>query len=353
MKIWQWYLLRQLAFTFALFLFCVFAVYVFIDLSIHGVRFLTLGSGTSAFDLFLYYLRQFAVHLDLFLPLAFLLSMYRVLFLLSGHLELVALQMAGISRKRLLQPFFFFAAFLSIVGYLNHEYFTNQATAAAVKFKISHSKSKKKRAGRVEHFQTMILDDQSELVYQSNDLEKKELFDVFWIRSDKDIWHMKTLSFAATPPTGHFVDHLVRENKLLEKQESFREKIFSEFPLNQNIIPKPFVPFEGRALSTLFFEASIPSVESPSIKTHLHHKLALPLLPLLIVFGAAPFALTFSRQRRTFLIVSISLLGFLACHMLFDSLLILGENKVLPPEPAMWFCPALIAILSLRRFAKL
>ncbi|HEX2583109.1 MAG TPA: hypothetical protein VHL30_03235, partial [Chlamydiales bacterium] len=60
-----------------------------------------------------------------------------------------------------------------------------------------------------------------------------------------------------------------------------------------------------------------------------------------------------SRQKRTFLIVSLSLFGFIACLTLFDSFLILGENKVLPPEPAMWFCPALILALSLRRFAKL
>jgi len=351
MKIWVRYLLRQMIVSFAFLLFCLFAVYVLIDLSIHSVRFLTRGPETSALDLFLYYLRHFAVHLDLFLPLAFLLSFYKVLFQLGGHLELVALQMAGLSRKKLLFPFFVFAVFLTLLGVVNHEYFAGKASAETESFKVSHSKSKKTKQS--DQFQILSLDDESEIVYQRFDADKKELFDLFWIRSDKDIWHMKTLSFASHPPTGYFADHLVRENKLLQKQESFEEKIFEELPLHADITPKPFVPFESRPLSTLFFEASLSSAESASIKAHLHHKLSMPTLPLLILLAAAPFALTFSRQRPTFLIVALSLFGFVACLTLFDSLLILGENKVLPPALAMWSLPGVIAILFVRRFAKL
>jgi lipopolysaccharide export system permease protein len=353
MKIWQRYLFRKLLFTFAVILSCLFAIYAMIDLSIHGVRFLTQGPEKTPFDLFLYYLQQFAAHLDLFSPLAFLLSTYKVLFALNGHLELLALQMAGISRKKLLLPFFLFAVFLSLIGYMNHEYFIGDAGAAAVQFKLSHSQSKKKKLGRPDHVQTLLLDDESELIYQTFDAGKKELSDVFWIRSDHDFWHLKKLSFSASPPTGYFADHLVRDHKLFQKQESFEERSFPELLLHPTTVPKPFVPFERRPLSSLFLEAATSSVDRPSIKTHLHHKLALPLLPLLILLGAAPFALSFSRQKRTFLIVSLSLFGFIACLTLFDSLLILGENKVLPPEPAMWFCPALILALSLRRFAKL
>jgi lipopolysaccharide export system permease protein len=337
MKIWQKYLLRNLILTFSFFLSCLFAIYILIDLSIHGVRFLTRGSETSGLDLFFYYLRHFAVHLDLFLPLGFLLSLYKVLFQLGGHLELVALQMAGISRKRLLFPFFLFACLLSLFGLVNHEYFAGAAMAATEEFKAMHSKSKKKK--QLDRIQTLLLDDESELVYQRWDADKKELFDVFWIRSDKDLWHMKTLSFANLPPTGYFADHFIRENKLLQKQESFEEIHFKNLPLSRDIAPKPFVPFENRPISTLFVEASLSSSEAASTQAHLHHKLSMPTLPLLILLAASPFALMFSRQRPTFLIISLSLFGFIACLTLFDSFLILGENKVIPPALAMWFLP--------------
>ncbi len=348
MKIWQKYLLRQFSFTFTFFLLCLFIVYVLIDFSIHGVRFLTSGPKAGALDFIVYYLQYFAQHLDLFLPLTFLLSMYKVLFHLASHFELVALQMAGLSRKKLLLPLFFFASLLSLFGWINHEYFVGNAIVAADEFKASHSKSgKKNRSG--DHFQTLVLEDQSELVYQSFDPQKKEFFDVFWIRSEGDFWHIKKLFFASFPPIGYFADHLVRET-LLQKQESFEEKIFKEMPLAPTTAPKPFIPFESRPISALFLEARLGGA---GVKTHLHHKLALPLLPLLVLLAAAPFTFAFSRQRPTLLIVSLSLFGLIASLTLLDSFLILGENKVFPPALAIWTLPLLIAFFSCKRFAKL
>jgi lipopolysaccharide export system permease protein len=260
--------------------------------------------------------------------------------------------MAGLSRKKLLLPFFFFATILSTFGYLNHEYFSGKAISAADQFKTIHSKTKKKHRCSKDRVQSLILEDQSELIYQHFDGEKKELFDVFWIRSDQDLWYMKIFSFATNPPIGYFADHMIRE-QLLQKQESFEKKIFDEFPSQQTITHKPFIPFESRPLSTLFRDSHTTTAEGPSIKIHLHYKLALPLLPLLFLLIAAPFGFMFSRKNPFFLIVSLSLFGFIICRTLFDSLLILGENKVLPPVPAMWFCPLLIIALSLRRFARL
>lgn len=351
MKIWHRYLFRKLALTFAVILLCLFFIYTMIDLSIHGVRFLTRGKDTNAFELLLYYIQQFAMHLDLFLPLAFLLSFYKVLLTLNSHLELVALQMAGLSRKKLLLPFFFFALLLSFLGYANHEYLAGEASAEAAAFKTAHSKSKK--VHRPKRVQTLVLEDESELVFQQFDPQKKEFFDLFWIRSDKDIWHMKTLSFADYPPTGYFTDHLIREHHLFEKKKSFEEKIFPELLLDPTAAPTLFVPFERRSISALLLEASTPSKDHASLQTHLHRKLALPLLPLLALFTAAPFALSFSRHKRTFLIISLSLFAFLTYITLTDSLLILGENNVLHPAVAMWCCPVLLIALTMRRFAKL
>lgn len=105
-----------------------------------------------------------------------------------------------------------------------------------------------------------------------------------------------------------------------------------------------FIPLEARAISRLFAESLH---QDRAILVHLHHKLAKPLLFFLILLAVAPFAMVTSRQRPIFLVVSLSLFGFLVVLMLFDSLLIVG------PWMTMWIVPAIIFALTFRKFAKL
>lgn len=140
MKTWQRHIVKQLLATFILVLVCLFAIYILIDFSIRCTRF-TRGN-TSALAILFYYLRSFAVQLDLFLPLAFLLTILKVLFNLTSRLELLSLQMAGLSKKRILIPFFAFAFLLSAACYANHEYLMPSAGTAAKEFKTEHSKKK-------------------------------------------------------------------------------------------------------------------------------------------------------------------------------------------------------------------
>src|SRR5262249_266075 len=141
--------------------------------------------------------------------------------------------------------------------------------------------------------------------------------------------------------------------KQLEKAESFEERFFPDLPLTEETAPKPFVHFESRSLSTLFREAIYASSDKASVLTHLQYKLALPLLSLLVLFTIAPISMRFSRQRRTFLIVALSLFGFITTMIAFDSLLILGENQVIPSWIAMWLPIAFLFTLSFRKFSTL
>ena len=317
----------------------IFATFVLVDLSIHGVRFFSKET-THFFELLLYYMRLFATHLDLFLPLSFLLAFLKILFDLNHHLELVALQMAGLSKQKLLLPFLLFALLLSGACYANNQWFSPKATFAAQIFKEGYSKHGKKRAHR-EHFQAIAMEDDSELIYRKFDSEQKALYDVFWIRSQSEIWHIKKLSIASMPPKGFWIDRMQRTPKL-EMIETFEERIFSEISLSEDSSPKPFIPFESRSLSTLFYDALYASSDIASVQTHLHYKLALPLLSPLLLVMIAPFATRFSRHLPAFLIAAISLFFFIALKVLFDSLMILGENQVLPAWIAMWAPPAFL-----------
>jgi lipopolysaccharide export system permease protein len=330
-KLWQRYFFRKVSLTFFFILFCLFAVYVLVDLSVNGVRFFAHGTSIG-WDVLVYYCLQFSMQLDLFLPLGLLLTTIKTLFDLNSHLEIVALQTAGLSRKQLLLPFFFFAGFLSLAGYANHEWIAPSAVKDVNAFK----RSKAKKLRREKTVQSIPLDDGSELVYQTYDANTNEFFDVFWIRSANDIWSMKSLSFKECP-TGLFTNHITRNHLgLLEKTESFAKHAFGDMPTSPVGIPGEIAPFEGRSLSALFRESRLPTAEQPSVQTHLHRKLALPLLPLLAVFACSPFAMTFSRHRKVIGLVSGSLFGFAIFMTLYDSLLLLGENRMTSPIASMW-----------------
>lgn len=346
MKLWQRYLLYRLTITFIFLLVSLFAIYVLFDLSIHGISFFVKNQ-TQIFDLLIYYVCHFSLHLDLFLPLSFLLSSLKTLLDLSTHLELVALQVAGISKKCLLFPFFAFAMVLSLIGYANHEWIEPNAGLGARTFKIAHTKWKKKR----ENVQSIVLQDGSQLIYQRYDRQAQEFFDLFWIRSPNDIWTLKTLSLSSSPPIGRFVDHLIRDKDgLLVKAESYEKHVFKQFAFQEEFRSHPPIPTEHRPISALFQQALLRTAEQAIAKTHLHRKLAQPLLPFAALFAIAPFSMTFSRARREFLLVSLSLFGFIMLMTLYESLVILGENQVLIPEIAMWSPLGIIFGLFSRKF---
>ncbi|HSX26263.1 MAG TPA: LptF/LptG family permease [Chlamydiales bacterium] len=352
MKLWYRYLLFKLAKTFHFILFCIFIGYILVDLSVNGVRFFSEGS-TTFIDTILYYLRQFAMHLELFLPLSFLLASMKVLVDFNSHRELVALQMAGLSKKKLLSPFFLFAGFLTLVCYVNTQWFAPEAQEAVYLFRDAHPKAGKKKIKKQKLF-SLSLDDDSELVYQRFDASKKELFDVFWVRSADDIWHMKYLKTLSKPPIGRFVDHLTRNfEKQFEKSESFETRAFPKLLWKEDATLQRFVPFENRSLTQLLQQASADTAERASVFSHLHYKIALPLLHFFILFSIGPISMRFARHRPTFLIAACSLFGFISLMIILDGMLILGENQVFPGYFAIWLPMAITFACVLRPFIKL
>lgn len=345
MKIWQRHLTAHLIKTFLFFFLCIFFIYVTVDLSVHGVKFFAKSTFVEVAQ---YYLRTLATFFELFLSLAFLLAALRVLFDLNSHREMLALQMAGLSKKQLLTPFFLFATLLSSACYINTQWFAPGAQDTTLAFKGAHKEKKVKKI----FLYSVSLEDNSELVYQSFNEEKKELFDVFWIRTPKDIWHMKYLE--TTPVKGHFVHHLVQNDlRQIEKTESFLTKDFPEIAWDKEAFLHKYVPFESRSISTLLLQARNTGAERPSIFSHLYYKLLTPLTPLLILFAIGPICMRFARNRPFFLIAACAIFSFIALKVILDGMLILGENQVLPALVAIW-SPLLLALcISTPSFIKM
>jgi lipopolysaccharide export system permease protein len=348
MKIWQKHILGKLIKTFFFLLFCIFAIYVIVDLSIHGVRFL---SKSGWIEVARYYLHTFATLLDLFLSLSFLLSTLRVLFALNAAREIVALQMAGLSKKKLLTPFFLFAGFLSLISYANSQWLSPSSEDSAQEFKIS-VKPKKYQKPKKIRVNSAVLEDGSELVYQSYDPSKNELYDVFWIRTPNDIWHVKHLELS--PVQGRQVNHLTRNSaKQFENAESFASLALPQLPWNEELVLQKFVCFENRPLLTLLKQASAYSAEKASLFTHLYYKVFVPLTPFLVLIAIGPLALRFSRNHPLFLIVAASIFSLIALKIILEGMLILGETQVLPAFIAIFGPFAIVLSFSLPSFVRM
>jgi lipopolysaccharide export LptBFGC system permease protein LptF len=346
--IWQRYLLGRLAKTFLFFLCLIFFLYVVVDLSVHSVRFFARASATLS-ETGLYYIRSFAMHLDLFLPLTFLLASLKTLLDHSQHHEFVSLQMAGLSKRKLCLPYLLFAAVLSFAILAYNEWFAGAAQDEAYAFRKAHAKKMKK-----ERVHSVALKDDSELVYQRFDDEQHMLFDVFWIRTTDDIWHAKYLDINGIKPEGHLVDHLVRSFEgPWVRIERFPFYSFSDMQWDKDTSIEKFIPFENRALTTLFTQALNISSERSSVVTHLHYKLSVLLFPFLVFIGIAPHVMNYTRFRPTLLIVAISLLALLGLKTILDGMLILGENQVIPSYIAIWTPLAIALGLMLPSFRRL
>ncbi len=348
MKIWERHLFSRLFKTLAFILAALFCVYVLIDLSIHSVRFL--ASKAGILEIFFYYIHSFSRHLDLFLSLAYLLTILRVLTDLSQHSELIALQMAGLSKRTLSTPLFLTALSLTLLSYANAQWLAPEALESIDTFRVEHAK-RNKTALR-EHVNALTLDDGSEIVYQTFDSQTKTVFDLYWMRNKNKLWHMKTLEIGQHPLIGTHIDCFQRnESGQLELIESHPELPIADLPLSEASALQKFISFENRPLATLFVQSfQKRSADKSAIRAHLHYKLSLALLPLLIALSLPPFLLGFSRTLPVFMIASASLFLLIAFLTLLDGMLILAENKVLPPAFSIWILWIVCFIPALRRW---
>ena len=348
MSIWFRYLFRHLILSFLFFFCCILALYTAIDLSINGIRFLS-KDATSIIGILINYLRHFSKLFDLFSSFSFLLATLKVLIDLNTHRELSALQIAGISAKRLLMPFFLLAALLTIASYGNSQWISPNAQQT-----IQGTQSKKRKSKTEGRIFSVDLEDGSELIYQMYCPEKEELFDVFWIRSPTDLWHIKYLKVHSKPVQGRFAEHFTRNHHgIFEKTESFEHSIFPDLQCNSSASLQKFIPFEERPLLLLLQQAMAKGAEKQKSGAHLQYKLALPLIPFLMLFSIAPFAFRFSRGTFAFLFASCCFFAYVGLRTLLDALLILAENQVFSPFLAIWGPLAICFTVSLYFFSRL
>lgn len=338
--LWSRVLFYRLTSLLLLYLLVIFLLYILLDFAAHGVRFLS-DQELSLPQILLFYCKRFSLQLPFFASFAWLLSTFKVFFDLTSHRESLALQMAGLSKKRLTLPAFFLAFLLQAGLVANFEWGVPQSSLDATSFRRKYLKKREKKVPLYH----VTLEDGSKLLYQHFDKDQNALFDVFWIQSPTHLWYMKWLSIRSFPPEGLFVDHFTK-TPLLEKSESFSSLLLPQIGKAASHLQEKLLPHEIRPLSTLFAQSRLSSIDSPKNSTYLHYKLLLSLLPFWIALAIPPFAGTFSRLCPTFLLLFISLASFITLCTILDASLILAENQITSGPLLLWSigCFAFIGI---------
>ncbi|HSW72468.1 MAG TPA: LptF/LptG family permease [Chlamydiales bacterium] len=343
MKIWERYIIFGVIKTLLFILISLYLTFVLIDFSTNGNHYFKY-TPPSYPELALYYLYYFARHLDLFLPLALLLATIKTLSGMNARNEITALKSSGMNTLLLCRPLFLIALFMASVSFINLEYVTPHSLAFIEEFQIIHSKNPDKQ--REKQIQMYSLPNQTKLVFQSWDNEKKTLFDVFWILSPNEFYHAKYLSMSF-PSVGKFVDHFKRNDHLLEKTESFSELIFEQMPplhfTEKTLIAPPEHLSLSQLLSQIVEHRFLSNEEEAALKTSLHRKLSAPLLSFLVLLGALPYCFRFSRYSSSFMLYTLSLFVFIVFYTMLDAAEILAENQVLYPSLLIW-TPFVIAL---------
>jgi lipopolysaccharide export system permease protein len=299
---------------------------------------------------------MFIKRAELLIPLAVLIASIKQLLCMLGSGELVALQASGISLKKIARPFLLLCGLCTLFSYSSFEYFLPSSLNFLDRFRETHFKHAH-RGSRTEPVHALYLKDGSRIIYQAEDREKNQFFDVFWIRSSDDIWRMQTLSCDPNRPLGTFVDHIQRDQRgNLIKTESFETHTFPLFKRQPDLAGKGYVPIENRKISELTHlltgSKRATAVERPQILSHLLFKLVMPLFPFLSVIAIFPYCVRYSRMIPAFLIYALAIFCFIAFSTLIDAGVILGENNIISPFAAI-LGPFLICSMGFGwKFAK-
>lgn len=350
--IWKRYILKEIIKVFTLVLFGFFFLYCVFDYSLHMQDFLK-DKKIQLLDFFIYYGHLFIKRAELLVPLAMLIATIKVLSSFNSHRELLALQVAGLSFKKLLRPFFLLGAVCTLYSFVSVEFFLPTSLAYLDNFHNSHFKHSEQRhkiynLKTKDKLHTIPLKDRSKVVYQYFDSAQDAYFDVIWIRSPGDLWRIKYLKIGDHSPQGKYVDHFVRDSQgFFEKAQSYIFYEFSDLKWDRETVFSPLVPYENLKTSDLIKTASLKtttSYEKSEVMTNFFYKCAMPLLPLLVILGAAPFCVRYSRTQMAFFTYATGIFGFITFYLIMNAAVILGENHVFSPFVAI-FTPFIFCCL--------
>lgn len=329
MKRWERYFFHETLRVFLFVLVMFYSLYVLIDFASHTGSFhnnrIQVGWGQIAY----YYTFEFISKAEILLPFALLIATVRTLTNFNQNQELMALQAAGISLRRLMVPFLTLGLICTSLLYVNTEWLL---PAALKKMRVTESKSHRSKSGAV---QSLTLADETVLLYHLYDREHQQFQDVYWIRSFQDIWHMKTLNVHSEAT---FADHLTRQDNLLEMTASYPNIHLPDLKFHEQRLEATITTPEELPLTALFSKlSSNPAMTEKEAQqaTYFYRKLLLPWFCLAVILAVTPSCCRVTRQLPVYAIFAVSLFGLVALYLTLNAVTVMAMRQVISPALAL------------------
>lgn len=355
-KIWERYFAKEFLKTVFAFLFCFYGLYVLIDYSNHSATFHHQQIKFQFEQVVYYYLWDFVRRLDVLLPFAILIGTIRTLCTLNVHNELIALLSGGVSLHTLMRPLVFFGLIFTGLMYVNNEFVLPMALKDLKQIE-DFRRSQKSKYNEISAVQSLILEDNSTIIFQNFDSLSNRFFDAYWIRSVDDIYRIKYL-YPSPHPEGLFVDHLKRNKKgELVVIETIEKKALPEILFNKKTLFDTITSPEEQSVSELLEKLpqsqTIRSEKESQIIAIFYQKLVLPWLCLLAVIGPAPLCMRFTRHFPVFFVYATCIFSLVAVYLSIDAMALLAKRQVFDPFWAIWGPFSLFFAFFVWRFVRL
>jgi lipopolysaccharide export system permease protein len=333
LKIWEKYILRLFLSTLLFVLFGLFGLYVLIDYSCH-TSYIHSGITSPFTHLGIIYLSEFVNRLSVLLPFAILIATIKTLTQLNIHNELVALLAGGLSIKRLLRPLYIAGILLTLILYVNIQVAIPRAKTTLNT--ITEERRQHKNKNDQPFVQSLLLEDESKVIFQKYDAFNKRFFDAYWILDTSNIYHIKHLYPYETPPRGEGVEQFSKDQKgALAQQATYTELTFNTMQFNKKRLWETTTLPDELSLKQLW--SRIPSLTSAknekqsAILTTFYFKMVMPWLCLLAIIGPAPFCVRYTRTLPVFLLYACFTFIFVSFHLVMESAEVLGKRQVADP----------------------
>ncbi|RMG61372.1 MAG: LPS export ABC transporter permease LptG [Deltaproteobacteria bacterium] len=317
-----------------------------VDFVEHADNFL--ARGASVPEVFLYYLYLTPGYFTLLLPYALLVAATVTLVIRSRFNETIAAFASGVSLLSLISPILVTSFVLSLFSFFVSENVTPITSLKARELKATYIKSTE-RAARFFQNRYWLKSGQALITAQVLDRERATLRGITILVLDekgnlsqridadrgiyRDGWELYDVTVLNTGNgTG-----LKKVKQLSAPIDVDFESFFSAQKYPQDM--------STTELKKYIRELERKGYDTSPYMVDFHARWSNAVLVIVIVFLAAPFALTPSRKGALATSIGIAVFAGFACWGLFSVSLALGRKGVVPPFPAAW-APVLIVALT-------
>lgn len=284
-----------------------------------------------------YYGLIFIRRLDVLLPFALLIataSTLQTIWQLHGWVPLL---LGGKSIRRLMFPFYTVAVLASIFLLYNE-----QTLIPLAMKRLNHLESlyfhKGEGISELNTRSILRLKDGQVLFFDAFDAKSETLFDVWYLPTWNEIWHMEKLDISQKVPLGTTIDHFEKEELSITNKGFFETKDFEGMHVGwQDLLESAIDPL-NLSISDLFLHLKndyLSPQERAEFTATFLKKILYPMLAILAVLAIVPYFVTFKREASFFLYYLGAVLAFIGFYLLVSSLYVIAAANVFSPYLAL------------------